>query len=233
MTQRPPRKNLRASRPPVPVGTVPSRGIRKLPSQFESLAAGEKPYRRPATRRPVDPRPHGLVPGVSNRDARLAYDARVRALLATVGEGASAERALGVGLCEAIWLGLWRCRQLTGFEAFAEDVVGIGLARALALAETHAAAVGVGLAKLPEKAVAMWLRAEAALLENNCTGGVALHLGDDGPLLSLQVPLAHAPEALAAIGERATALLHLLSLDAGPGGGGTLGGERRPRRPAH
>jgi len=148
------------------------RGERKgLEPEFEALAAGEVdrlggPARRP---RLTDPRPQYLVPGVANRDARAVFDHRVRVLETLAGahredpDDRGRRSRLGVGLAEAAALGLWRGRSLTSFDALAEQLLEIPADAARGLARE--AAGHDDLHPFSEETVAIWMRAEAALLE--------------------------------------------------------------------
>jgi hypothetical protein len=173
-----------------------------------------RPRRRPKGRI-ADPRIAGLIAGVANHEARRVYDSRVERLRNALARGQ--EPALERQLCDAIRLGLWRARNVTGFEAFAQHVLGIPIERARTLAERGAMEQGVPLERLPEVALALWLRAEAALLER-CPGGeVELRIQDGERMqLSLTLPLlpaARAAEAVAAIGRSAGGLARVLAGD--------------------
>jgi hypothetical protein len=161
-----------------------------------------------------DPRIAGLIAGVANHEARRVYDARVERLRRAHAQ--EQEAALERQLCDAIRLGIWRARNVTGFEAFAQDVLGVPIERAHTLAERGASQQGVALERLPEVALALWLRAEAALLER-CPGGeVELRIQGERMQLSLTLPLvpaARSAEAVAAVGRAASGLARVLAGD--------------------
>jgi hypothetical protein len=189
-----------------------------LPRDLEELAAGRRDVLRPR-RRPkgwiADPRIAGLIAGVANHEARRVYDARVERLRRAHAQGQ--EPALERQLCDAIRLGIWRARNVTGFEAFAQDVLGVPIERAHTLAERGAAQQGVALERLPEVALALWLRAEAALLER-CPGGEVELRIQDGERMQLcltlpLVPAARSAEAVAAVGRAAAGLARVLAGD--------------------
>jgi hypothetical protein len=163
----------------------------------------------------MDSRIAGLIPGVANHEARRVYDARV-ALLRQA-HSAGDEAVLAAGLCDAIRLGLWRARSVTGYEALAHDVVGIEVARAWELAERDAARRALPLERMPDIAVAVWLRTESALLDTCPQGSVEVRV--DGEQLRIGVTLPMAPpevvaDALAAVGRNAANLARVFQGDA-------------------
>jgi hypothetical protein len=175
---------------------------KRLPAELEAFARGDDDalWRRERRNRRVDdPRPvtATLVPGVANRDARMVTEARVRRLRKAIDAGD--ESALAEELAEAVRLGVWRGQSVVDFDAFAEAVLGIGAPRARALAMQGAAAMGAPCELADEATVALWMRAEAGLLEAAPDARVALR----GERLLLEVPLAHAAAALAGAGRRA------------------------------
>lgn len=183
------------------------KGTRHLPKHFESLATGEETRARPPrppNRRLHDDRQRVVIPGVNNRDARLVLDARLAELGETQADDLRAKR-----LFEAFQLAIWRARSITGFDAFAEDVVGLPREEARALAESGAQAAGQTLETLPERQVAMWLRTEAAVREHTPSGSarIADHAGR--AMLELLVPVEPAQAAvtaLAGVGRQAAGL---------------------------
>lgn len=154
-----------------------------------------------------DSRIAGLIPGVANQQARRVYDTRVGRLRRAAAEGD--EIGLGEQLCDAILLGFWRARSVTGFEALAHDVVGIEPERAWALAEQSATERGLSLERMPDIAVAVWLRTECALIESCPEAAVEVRV--DGERLHVALALPIAPPAmvadgLAAVGKNAESL---------------------------
>jgi hypothetical protein len=110
-------------------------------------------------------------------------------------------------------LGLWRARSVTGFDAFAQDVVGIDAERARELAARDAAARKHTHEQLPDVAGAVWIRSEAALLERCPEAAVEVRVESGRLQLSLALPLAPAlrvAESLAAIGRSAAGLVRVL-----------------------
>ncbi|MFI4946506.1 MAG: hypothetical protein ACHP85_24725 [Burkholderiales bacterium] len=190
-------------------------GLRKLPPDLEELAAGRRDSLRPRHRprgRISDTRVAGLIAGVANHEARRVYDARLERLRAAVA-GAD-EPALERELCVAVLLGLWRARSITGFESFAQDVVGLDHERARTLAERGAAAREVALERLADVAVALWMRSEAALVERWPEVVVDVRAQGERVRLSLELPLApavRAADAVAAVGRAAAGLARALS----------------------
>jgi hypothetical protein len=189
-------------------------GLRKLPPDLEELAAGRRDSLRPRHRprgRISDTRVAGLIAGVANHEARRVYDARLERLRAAVAQDDQA--GLQRQLCVAVLLGLWRARSITGFDGFAQDVVGIDHERARELAEHGAAARGVGLERLPDLAVALWMRSEAALLERSPQAEVDVRVEGERLRLCLELPLvppARTAEAVAAVGRAAGGLARVL-----------------------
>jgi hypothetical protein len=189
-------------------------GLRKLPPELEELAAGRRVALRPRRKprgRIHDSRIAGLIAGVANHEARRVYDARLQRLqrAASAADEATLEREL----CIVQLLALWRARSITGFDAFAQDVVGLAHERAAALAQRGAAQRGVALERLPDLAVALWLRSEAALVERWPEAAVDVRVEQEQLRLSLSLPLAppeRAAEAVAAVGRAAAALARVL-----------------------
>ncbi|HJL00152.1 MAG TPA: hypothetical protein RMH85_10390 [Polyangiaceae bacterium LLY-WYZ-15_(1-7)] len=191
-----------------------------LDPELEALARGDEDVYRPRRKRGPrlrDPRPVALVPGVANRDARSVLDARV----ARMREAREDDAELGRLLAEALWLGLWRGRSLIDFDALAEEVLEVPADRAQALAKAACAAAELPMDTLSDEAVAIWMRAEAALLDAGFEGRVS---AVDPKTLRFELAVPVAPQALAAMGRRMTPLVR----DREGGGGG--GGRRPPRR---
>ncbi len=193
MAQR--RKKEREEVPVVRRGDGPRR---RLAPELEALARGDADYVRSRPPRPrlQDPRPVALVPGVANRDARAVFEARVEAMQSLRDD----EAALGPLLAECLWLGLWRGRSVTGFDALVEEMLELPADRARGLAEVACHAAGLPAEPLPEELVAVWMRAEAALLELG--EGRVLVAPADGDTLTLRVAASAASTALEAIGRR-------------------------------
>jgi hypothetical protein len=195
-------------------------GLRKLPPDFEDLAAGRRDTLRPRRRprgRIGDTRIAGLIAGVANHEARQVYDARVERARRLLDGGD--EAVLAQQLCEAILLGVWRARSVTGFEAFAQDVIGVPAERARELAGQHAARQNVALEQLQDVAVALWLRSEAALLERCPDAAVEVKTHEGRLQLSVVLPLAPplgVAEAVAAIGRSAAGLVRVLESETRP-----------------
>jgi hypothetical protein len=195
-------------------------GLRKLPPDYEDLAAGRRDTLRPRRRprgRIGDTRVAGLIAGVANHEARRVYDARVERVRKDLESGS--EGQLGRQLFEAVRLGIWRARSVVDFEAFAMHVLGIEPARATELAKSGAAEAGLELERLPDLAVAMWIRSEAALLERCPLGTIDVRVADDKILISLLLPLApslRVAESVAAIGRSATGLARVLLEEEAP-----------------
>lgn len=193
MAQR--RKKEREEVPVVRRGDGPRR---RLAPELEALARGDADYVRSRPPRPrlQDPRPVALVPGVANRDARAVFEARVEAMQSLRDD----EAALGPLLAECLWLGLWRGRSVTGFDALVEEMLELPADRARGLAEVACHAAGLPPEPLAEELVAVWMRAEAALLELG--EGRVLVRPADGDTLTLRVAASAASTALEAIGRR-------------------------------
>jgi hypothetical protein len=171
-----------------------------------------RPRRRPKGRL-NDTRVAGLIAGVANHEARRVYDVRCERLRSALAQ--NREEELASQLCEAVLLGLWRARSVTGFDALAQDVVGIEHARARALVEQGANARGFVADRLPDLVVALWMRSEAALLDHCPEASVQLVM-IEGERFELRVRLPLAPpvraaEAVAAIGRSAAGLARVLA----------------------
>lgn len=207
------RKNPDAS-PSPPVrreAGAPAEGMRDLPSNFQALSQGEKPPKQRRVNEPIDdPREHGMIPGVTNHDARKLYDARVKALRA----GVEQPETLAVSLAEAVLLRLWRAGHVTSFDTFAQDVIGLDPAQARELAREGGKQLGMEeLEPLRERPLALWMRTESALLEVCPAARVAVHQRDSVRELRLVVPLdqpQRALEGLAEVGRLADGLAKLL-----------------------
>lgn len=191
--------------PKRPPKAEPERVVRRpkterkaLPPQLEAFAAGDPDaiWRRHERRgRLDDPRPVALVPGVKNADARAVFEARATRMKAALAAGDDV--ALGNELGEARLIGLWRANSIVSFEALTESVLGIAADRAEALAKSGKARLGLG-ERLSDAHIAVWLRAEAALVVEG-GGGRARVI--DGTL-QLEMPVENAAAALVAMGRR-------------------------------
>jgi hypothetical protein len=184
--------------------------MRNLPPEVEDLASGRSEYlrtRRTPQGRIEDPRVAGLIPGVPNHEARQVFDARVERLRSAMAQ--DDEAALERLLYEASRLGLWRARNVTGLDALCEGVLGLPIARGEALVQRAGESHADSAARLPDAAIALWMRSEAALLEQ-CPAAAIEASVDDGQLrLVLSVPLSapeRAADALAAVGHKARGL---------------------------
>ena len=186
-------------------------GLRKLPNDLHDLAEGRvdrlRRPRKPRDAQLEDERGGHVLPGVRNSEARAVYDRRVQWLRAAHERGD--EPALRSGLCEAVCLGLWRARNITDFEAFAEHVLGVGAARAR---ELLAEASPAPQPLLPE-VVALWIRLEAAAASLSPTAAVHL-AGEAGePRLRIELPaqpVAQTVEVIKSLGPAVTGLGKLL-----------------------
>jgi hypothetical protein len=193
--------------------------LRKLPPDLEDLAAGRRDVLRPRRKprgRLSDSRVRGLLPGVANHDARRVYDERLSRMAAALAGGD--EGALGVLLAEAVLLGLWRARNVMGFDALGQDVLGVGAERARALAEQGAAELGVPLEPLPDVAVALWLRSEAALFDHVPDARVSVRSSAGRVELIVSAPLSPVSavaEAAAAVGRSAAGLARAIDQERG------------------
>ena len=187
----------------------------RLDPALEELARGDsgrirrpRPPRRPRLR---DPRAFLLVPGVSNRDARRVFDARLAAL-----QQSPNEEARGLLLAEAWALRLWRCRRLTGFEALAADLLELEPVKAKRDATEASTRHDLPL-DLTDEAIAVWMRAEAALLEQEVTGVRVCVRGHRTTKLIIELPADQAAVPLHAIGRRQTELARDAVGEPGPG----------------
>jgi hypothetical protein len=142
---------------------------------------------------------------VANRDARALADARIEALAALIATGSHNE--VETELAHAVRLGLWRGRSLTGFDALAENVLGLTVEDAKARAERGAARLSIPATTATEEAVAIAWRTEVALLEAGLPGRVRIVQSPAGDTLELALPVEHAPEALGAIADRMVPLV--------------------------
>jgi hypothetical protein len=146
-----------------------------------------------------------LVPGVANRDARAVAEARrdrIRRACQRHPDDPEATRELGVLLAEAVRLGLWRGLSVTGFDAFAEDLLGLSTGEAHRLASEGAAELDAPEEQASAESVAIWMRAEAALLEAGIEGRIGCRGERGSEKLGLELSPDHAPKALAEIGRR-------------------------------
>jgi hypothetical protein len=192
MPKRPPKAD------PERVVRRPKAERKALPPQLEAFAAGDPDaiWRRHEKRgRLDDPRPVALVPGVKNADARAVFEARAARMKRALTEGDDAR--LAEELAEAKLVGLWRANAVVSFDALAESVLGIAIDRAEALASAGKARLGLG-DRLSDAHVAVWLRAEAALVVEGGGGRARVANGT----LQLEIPVENAASALVAMGRR-------------------------------
>lgn len=207
-----PRRNSPRKSPSVVRRTADApRGLRHLPPEVEDFAAGRSEYlrrqRQPPRGRIEDPRVAGLIPGVPNHEARRVFDARVARLRAAL--AAEDEAALGQSLHDAVLLGLWRARNVQGLDALCEGVVGLRGARAEELLKQAVEARGHAATQLPESAVALWMRGEAALLAVCDAASIEVRSDGDALQIKLTVPLSQpeqAADTLMAVGHNARGL---------------------------
>lgn len=208
-------------------------GTRRLPPEFDRLAAGDDrlpPRARPQDARVRDPRELVLIPGTNNRDCRHVYDARLSHLRKLIAN--DDPQALGVGLLEFCQLGLYRARNVVDMDAFSTSVLGLAFEQARGLLETAASERGQSASVLAEPLVALWIRTEAALREQ--LGGEAqITLIGQGAEATLQLTLPCNPvnrtvDALCAVGRQAAGLgRHLAS----PAPENRIPRDRRPTVP--
>ena len=180
-----------------------------LPPHLEAFARGDDDaiWRRERRGGRVnDPRPVALVPGVKNADARLVFEGRVHRMQDA--QRAADEATLGKELAEARLLGLWRAGNVVGFGALAEVALGLDEETAKRLSSAGRAALGLP-ERLSEAEIAVWMRAEAGLLEASEAGRVRL----SGDRLVISVPIEQAARALACAGRREAPLAEV---DLGP-----------------
>jgi len=212
----PPRKNRGKDAPgAVQVVRRAPEERKRLPPDLEAFARSEETKlrtNRPRTPKLKDPRAVALMPGVANRDARALADARLDVLAGLLDrrrEGEDVREELEIGLAEAILLGLWRGRSLTGFDAMVENILGLPLEEAEVLARKGAERLGLPLALRSESLIAVWVRSECALLEFGLPGRVGLRVdADRHEHLILDLPIRRAPEAIQEIGRRMSPLVH-------------------------
>jgi hypothetical protein len=104
-------------------------------------------------------------------------------------------------------LGLWRGRSVTGFDAFAEEVLGIPAAEARELARQGAARMGAPCERATDEAVAAWMRCEAALREAGVRSRVRV-LADAGTeTLRIDLDTVDAPQGIDAMAHRMVPLV--------------------------
>lgn len=214
---KPRRTRQQPPQPPVHVrsrGDDSPRGMRELPDDFNALAQGERPRRAPPKPQLRDDRAEALVPAVANRDARAVCDARIERMVAARDEGDL--EALGRDLAEAFRLGLWRGRNLMGFDALIEDVLGLRVAEGRRLAEEGAKALGTRLARADDRIVATWFRAEAALVANPSACRVELHGDGDESRFVITLDAERADLWIAEMGKRVVAMSKFLPPPSAP-----------------
>lgn len=171
---------------------------KRLSPELEAFARGDDDaiWRREIkSGRLNDPRVVALIPGLKNADARLVYDAHVARLRRAMAE--ETQERLAEELAVVYACAIFRGHSIVSFEAFAEAVLGIPADRAIALAKSGRVALGLPEA-LTEAEIAVWLRAEAGVLEVTNHGRVDVRDG----VMTLTIPLARAAEALSAVGFR-------------------------------
>ncbi len=169
-----------------------------LPPHIDAFARGDDDALWRRERRGArlhDPRPVALIPGVKNTDARVVFDARLRRLHEAQHQGD--EALLAEELAEAHLLGLWRANNIVSFDVMVEVALGIEPKAARALVAEGRAALGLP-ERLSEAELAVWMRAEAGVLEAAEHARVRLFSGN----LVVTVPIEWAAAALAAAGRR-------------------------------
>lgn len=187
-------------RPEKPAAEVIKRGRDRqaLPPHLDAFARGDDDaiWRREREGGRIDdPRPVALVPGVKNADARAVGEARIERMRAAA--ASRDERRLAIELAEARALGIWRPLSIVGFDAMAEAVVGLRESEARALERRGREELGLP-DRLKPAEIAVWMRAEAGMLEVRAGGRVGYKDGR----LRIEVSIEHAADALAAAGRR-------------------------------
>ncbi len=197
------------------------RGLRELPRDLHDLADGRvdrlKRPRRPPPSPLEDDQGRHVIPGVRNSESRTVYDRRVLALRGALQRDDT--DALGVGLYEAQCLGLWRARNITDFEAFAENVVGIQTERAHSLVDAASARAGHAPMLLGHEVIALWVRTEAALVPLCADAIVHVSFVNDAPWIQVHLPalpVVRAVDALKSIGPGLSGLGRLIASGAKP-----------------
>jgi hypothetical protein len=169
-----------------------------LPPHIDAFARGDDDALWRRERRGArlnDPRPVVLVPGVKNADARVVFDARVRRMHEA--QAAHDEVTLACELAEVQLLGLWRANNVVSFDVLVEVALGLAPEKARALAAQGREELGLP-ERLSEAEIAVWMRAEAGVLEASESGRVRLESGR----LVVSVAIEWAAHALAAAGRR-------------------------------
>lgn len=169
-----------------------------LPPHLDAFARGDDDALWRRERRGArlnDPRPVVLVPGVKNADARVVFDARIRRMHEA--QAASDDASLACELAEVHLLALWRANNVVSFDVLAEVALGLTIERARALVTQGREELGLP-ERISEAEIAVWMRAEAGVLEASEGGRVTLHDGR----LTITVPIEQAAHALAAAGRR-------------------------------
>lgn len=171
----------------------------ELSPEYERLARGEDDRLRPRPQRPRirDERAVALVPGVANRDARAVFEAHLEGLQeARRGhpDDPAATEQLAEGLRDVVRARLWRGRSLTGFDVLVEQVLDLPAQEARAL-------VGE-IQPFTDEATAIWLRAEAALLEHGIAARVRIVRENGEERLVVEAPVARAPRTIEALARR-------------------------------
>jgi len=153
-----------------------------------------------------------MIPGVANRDARAVADARLEVLDRLVGrsrDGENVTSEVETALAESVLLGLWRGKALTGFDAMVDNLLGMPVDEAQALATRGCERLGVTVGPRSEAFVAVWFRTEAALLDHGFPGRASVRVDEKRQEhLVLDIPLRVAPEAIQEIGRRMAPLVH-------------------------
>ncbi len=200
-------------KPPKPAPVIvkrPTQERKRLAPELEAFARSDETrlrVRRPAVDRGKvdDPREGYAVAGVANRDARAVYDARATELVSLWDGGEADEKARQLveeRLLDVRRLTLWRARRVTGFAAFAEQVLGIALKEAEAMSEAAAQRLAEPLSPLTEREVALWLRTEAGLFEGDPNARAFLRTAGGHTLLTLSIQSTLASMGLAGAGAR-------------------------------
>ncbi|MEM9191176.1 MAG: hypothetical protein AAGF12_18485 [Myxococcota bacterium] len=111
---------------------------------------------------------------MANPDGRRIWDRRLEALSKLAKEDRSdpaIREKLGKALAEARLLEPWRARSISNFRTVVEQFLGLTMDEGLELANVGREALGLP-DRLSEEEIALWLRAEAALVEAGTEGRV-------------------------------------------------------------
>ncbi len=168
---------------------------RRIDPAFDRLVRGEKPERKRG-RHLDDPRQHGLVRGVANREVRAVAEFHSERLGELLREDTPELRER---LALLLGMEIWRGLSFISKKAFLED--------GLELERSHWAHEIKPRRDLAEATIALWYRLEAARIRKGAPGWIGVESEGKKNFVELRLPAEEAHHIIAEMGRSVTPLV--------------------------